>query len=348
MKLTYNDSNHSYFLEGKRCKSVTTIAKIPDDTYSLDQWRKRMVVMGLALTPALVERAAAHYDDRDQLGRIAEEAMTAAKAHEASGRGTAAHRIAERHDLDQMIVDTPFARAVRNAWQKALDGAGLDIVPEYIERIVVYPDLKIAGRFDRIARRRSDGRLVMLDLKTGANAAKYPHAIAVQLALYVNAQYLAGPIPNEGGSTEEFTKLPTDLDRKWGVIVHMPTDDTVEVHKVNIEAGWDIARNVVFPILKWRARRDLTKTVGSTLVADPSGEAPSERVDWLRGRLSLIGMVDGARDVVASRWPLGVAPRGPWSDADIDELDTMLVTVEADASAGFPTRDPALADVKAI
>src|SRR5262245_47535975 len=249
MKLRYDDQHHSYWLDGRRCKSVTTVAKIPDDTYSLDQWRKRQVAIGMAVSPPLVERAAAHYDDRDQLDRIAEEAMVAAKAHEAAGRGTAAHRITERIDLGQDIVDTPLARAVQAAWTRALDDAGLDVVTQFVERIVIYPERFIAGRFDRWCRRRSDSRLFVVDLKTGDNAVKYPHSIAVQLALYANAPFLAGPIPNGGGTTQLFSPLPDELDRQVGYVVHMPTEAQAEVVEIDIAAGWDIVNQAVFPIL---------------------------------------------------------------------------------------------------
>ena len=50
----------------------------------------------MAINPGLVERAAAHFDDRDPMDEIAEEALVAAKAHDAAGRGTAIHRVAER------------------------------------------------------------------------------------------------------------------------------------------------------------------------------------------------------------------------------------------------------------
>jgi hypothetical protein len=35
MKLTYRDDGHEYYLNGRRCKGVTTTAKIPDDLYNL-------------------------------------------------------------------------------------------------------------------------------------------------------------------------------------------------------------------------------------------------------------------------------------------------------------------------
>ena len=80
MRLKYDDKWHSYWLDGRRCKCVTTVAKIPDDTYSLDQWRKRQVAIGMAMSPPLVERAAAHFDERDKVDEVAEEAMLVAKS----------------------------------------------------------------------------------------------------------------------------------------------------------------------------------------------------------------------------------------------------------------------------
>ena len=269
MKLSYSDAQHTYYLDGKRCRSVTTVAKIPDDTFSLDQWRKRQVAIGLAMSPELVERVAAHFDDKDTLNRICEEAMQTAKAHEAADRGTAFHRITERVDLDQQIIETPASKAIREAWLTALDLAGLEIVPEYVERIVAYPDRLLCGKFDRIARRKIDGRYVVLDLKTGSSAVRYPHAIAVQLALYANAPVMAAPLPNSGGTTEKFEDLP-ELDRTVGYVVHMPTPESVEIVGIDIEAGWQIAQTICFPTLHWRKRSDLIfpLTTISTTEAD--------------------------------------------------------------------------------
>lgn len=266
MKLKYDDAKHAYYLDGVRCKSITTVAKIPDDTYALEQWRKRMVAIGMAMSPPLVERVAAHFDNRDQVDEAAEEAMMLAKAHEAAGRGTAAHRITERIDLDETVIDTPLARAVREAWISALEDAGLEIVPEYVERIVVYPDHRICGRFDRLARRWVDGRLVVLDLKTGANAVKYPHSIATQLAMYANAPLMAGPLPAAGGTTQDFEPLPAELDRERGVVVHMPAEDKAEVVEIDIAAGWSVVERSVFPVLEWRKRQNLTRQISPVLV----------------------------------------------------------------------------------
>lgn len=329
MQLKYNDRQHAYWLDGKRCKGVTTVASIPDSRFAIEQWRGRQVVRGMALTPSLVERAAvANWDDKDTLNTIAEEALVASKSHEARDRGTAAHRITERIDLDELVVDTPLARQVQAAWKKALDDAGLEIMPEYVERIVVYPDRLLAGRFDRIARRKFDGTLCILDLKTGAGAIKYPHSTAIQLALYANAPLIAGQIPGDGGSTDQFASMPS-VSKTVGYVVHMPSDELVEVHPIDIGAGWEAAEQIVFPTLDWRARRDLVgdrpRAVAST----------SPMTDNIKGRLGILKMVDGARERVVQAWPTDVPPKPPWSDDQAKAILDSLTRVELAVGASF-------------
>lgn len=351
MKLSYRDKGHAYYFtpdptaekpdpKSRRCKSVTAVAKVGDDTYSLDKWGKRQVALGMALDEGhLRERAAAHYDDRDQLDDIAEEAMTKAKSHEKAAKGTAAHRITERVDLGETVIQTPFSKAVSEAWQRALKDARLEILPEFIERIVIFPELYIAGRFDRFVKVKGTGKIACLDLKTGANAVKYPHSIARQLATYVNAPLLAGPIPGSGGETEQFEALPAKLDRKWGYVVHL-TDDKVEVVKIDIAAGWKNVKDSVFPMLAFRDNKSLVEPVAAQEIL--VGPASPDRVAWIRGRLADLKTIDGAPAAVISRWPAGVSPKPPWTDGEVDAIDACLESVEKDKSAGFPAVDPIL------
>lgn len=351
MKISYNDRQHAYWLDGKRCKGVTTVAKIPDDTYGLDKWRTRQVVIGMATSPPLVNRAAAHFDERDKLDDIAEEAMVAAKAHEASGRGTAAHRITERVDLNLDWIDTPESRAIRQQWTDALDRAGLDIVPELVERIVVYPDQLVAGRFDRIARRRSDGALVVVDVKTGENAVKYPHSTCIQLALYANAPLLAGPLVRNGDSetTETFEPMPDGLDRAVGVIVYLPPEGPADIYELDLTAGWDTARNVCFPTINWRKRSGLIHKIAATSPAVRVADGPTadttnppcvvsaERVAWLADRILNLG-----KDKVAPHWPAGVPTlkQGGLTDSHVDQIAAVLDRLEADLGVPFGQVDP--------
>lgn len=281
MKLTYNDKQHAYWLDGKRCKGVTGVAAYPQDRYSIEQWRARMIVSGMAQSPPLVHRAQAHFDEREHLEAIAEEALNIAKANEAAGRGTANHRIAERVDLGLTVIETEESGAVIEAWRNALDEIGVDIVPELIERIVIYPDLLIAGRFDRIGRYRHSGRHVSVDIKTGANAnaIRYPHSVAIQLALYANAPLMAGPLqPGKNGTdwTDQFEPLPEDLHRDHGIVIYLPPEGPAQCPRVNIAAGWEAAQQICFPTIAWRNRKDLIE-FGIPTVIDPTKVDSSTR-----------------------------------------------------------------------
>jgi hypothetical protein len=298
-----------------------------------------MVALGMAVNPALNERAAAHHDDRDKLQEIAEEALTAAKAHEAAGRGTAIHRITERIDLDGVIIETPLAAQVREQWAEALDIARLEIVPELVERIVVYPEHRIAGRFDRIARSKTDGRYVLLDIKSGANAIKYPHSVAIQLALYAYAPLMAGPVPGEGGTTTQFGELPDDMDRERAVVVHMPGDQPVQVVEIDIATAQRAIEQIVLPTLAWRARDDLVTPY------TPPATTSAARVEWIRTRVQRI-IDTGAGDQLAKLWSAHpevptFRQGGPTCDQHIDQIAAMCGQVEAEVQAAFGPTDPA-------
>ena len=385
MKLSYNDRQHAYWLDGHRCKGVTTVAGYPDDTYNLDRWRLRQVAVGLAVTPALVTRAAAHFDERDKLDDIAEEAIVAAKAHEASGHGTAVHRITERVDLGLEFVDTPLHQAIRTAWLDALDRAGLDIIPELTERVVVYPDELVAGRCDRIARRRTDGALVIVDVKTGENAFKYPHKTAIQLGLYANAPFLADPLTPDGRGGEHttgFKPMPT-LDLNAGYIVYLPSEGLARVFEIDIAAGWEAATTICFPTISWRRRQDLvteidiqvtdppaTRPAGdeahpnrtdagdgaeaagrADATPHPNGAASADRTHWLLQRIAVI--VDkGLEPELAAIWHLDLVPAPlyedtPLTDHQVDAAASWCAWIEGRYGLPFEATDPAFLALQA-
>lgn len=263
MKLSYNDKKHQYWLtqgsSKKRCKSVTALAKIPDDEFHLTAWKMRMVAVGLAKSKHLLESVAAHHSDKSKLNDLVEQAMDAAGAGEAAERGTTTHRVAERADKGEAIIETETSIKVRENWEKVLRDAQLTVVPELTERAIVYPDRLLCGKFDRILR-RADGTLVLADLKSGQNAVAFPHSVAIQLALYANAPLIAAPFDGLDGETEIFEPLPNELDRRTALIIHMPSPDKpAEIHEVNILAGWKAVNQIIWPTLEWRGRRDLTR-----------------------------------------------------------------------------------------
>lgn len=263
MKLNYKDKRHEYWLQRgakkERCKSVTAVAKIPDNSEFLDLWKQRQVAIGVAESETIRESVAAHHDDKNKLNELCDKAMTVAGAHEAAERGTTIHRIAERADKGEAAIETPYSKKVRENWQNALADAKLTVVPELTERCVVYPDRLICGKLDRIFR-REDGSLVLADLKSGQRAIEFPHSIAIQLALYAYAPLLAAPWDGIDGETEDFEPLPAELDRTRGLIVHLnDPNKPAQIYEVNLIAGQKIVDQVIWPTIAWRARRDLTR-----------------------------------------------------------------------------------------
>ncbi len=292
MKLRYRDDIHAYWLDGRRCKGVSSVAKIPDDTYSLTQWVKRTVALGIASRPDLIEAIAAHHDDRDKLDEIVEVAIEAAKANDASRRGTAKHRITERHDAGESILMTDLAEQVIAAWSGLLEAHRLEVVPELIERITVDPDALISGRYDRILGDQSG--LYVADLKTGANQMKYAHAIAVQLALYAHAPLLAGPLDGRG-ETETFEPMP-QVDKTVGLVLHLPDEGEPSLVEVDIAAGWECWQEVIAPTLRWRKRDGLIRPRGAS-----APRPPLDRSE-LDDRFSRLA--DEQKGVLRDRWPL--------------------------------------------
>lgn len=252
MKLKYNDKAHGYWLDGKRTKSVTAITSLPEDKTFLDRWKMRQVVIGLARQPELL----AGFDETSPKSEgydIVEKANDVAGTWDGATYGTAVHDITERGDRGEQLdaVD----EATYAVWRELLDLAGLEIIPELIEGVVVHVEQRICGRFDRFARRRADGAVVCVDLKTGSSVADYPHSMCVQLAMYVNADYRCDIGPKGDGETSEFFELPADLDRREGYIIHMPQDGEPGVYAVNLLLGWACAQQIVFPALRWRAMK---------------------------------------------------------------------------------------------
>lgn len=252
MKLKYVDKIHAYWLDGRRCKGVSTAAKIPDDTYSLDQWRKRQVALGLAKSPHLVAAVAAHHDDTDKLNELAEQAMQAAGSDVAATKGTAVHRIVERHIKGEEQMLTPEAEDIIVSYEAAMKAAGLVPIPSMVEQVVVFPEEKVCGRFDNVSMRMSDGELVVCDVKTGESAIRYPHGTVTQLAMYANAPLHARVPIGANFETTKFEEAGQLLNKEEGYVISI-TDMGTAIYVVNLKLGWQAVEKIIFPTIRWRA-----------------------------------------------------------------------------------------------
>lgn len=259
-RLIYNDKSHSYYLDGKRCKSASTVAKLVPDSFTLEKWRKRQVAIGFTLEPRLRERVAVDLENKEAIDDICDEAMRIAGAHHAANRGTQRHRASEILDTGGTLI-TEQQVADARAWQRTLDSYGIEIVPDYIEGFAIYPEFAVAGRFDRIA--KYGGRHVIVDLKSGVNAIRYAQGTTVQLAFYANAPLISKSISTAGDKStiEEWTTPPADLDLETGYVILLGDGMEIgELWEVDIAHGW-LGAQLALNIVQWRKGKDYGKAL---------------------------------------------------------------------------------------
>jgi PD-(D/E)XK nuclease superfamily protein len=252
-----------------RWTRATTFAKAIAETEALERWGKRFVAKGLAERPDLLVRVErTPVDQRRVLDAIAREAMTAAGAWKKAGYGTTFHSLTEKVDLGEL---DPFAAgppwgAMLRAYSKILQDNRIKILPEYVERTVVVMKYMVAGTFDRVVE-MPNGELWVADLKTGRDLGYSWGEIAIQLALYANADSIydfdAGvhrPMP--------------EVSKSQALIIHAPVEENfVALHRLNIEMGWQAAE-LCHAVRNWRKFRGLAEEVAQIPVGDDGPGLP--------------------------------------------------------------------------
>lgn len=274
-KVTYNDYDHKYFMDGVRCKSVSKVAQIPTDTYTLELWAKRMVATGMTVDPNLVENLAVDIENKKLGDAVAEDAIKAAKAHEKANRGTQMHKVLELVLLNQEEkLLTVQQRRDATVLRRTLERYELSPLPGQAEQFVAWPHHRLGGRYDCVLA-FSDGRKAMFDLKSGPNAVLYPQSTACQLALYAHAPWVADGIEVDGDTTTitSWRKHPPELDRRFGYVLLVEADaDVGSLHEIDIEYGWAGAM-LALEVIQWRKQkgwngRDCVREVSPDVVAE--------------------------------------------------------------------------------
>jgi hypothetical protein len=309
MRLVYDDTNdnHAYYLNGKRCNGISTAAKIIPDTYTLEQWAKRMVAKGMFYDQLdgakLQEKLAVDPNDKSLGDNIAKQALNTAKAHEPADRGTQAHKV-----LEMVLLNKPegilTAQQKRDAimLRRTLDRYGLRPHDGLVEQIVVYPDHRVAGRFDAVLERR-DGSLIGVDLKTGPNAVLYPQTTAVQLAMYFHAPMVSAVLEDRGSKcvVEQWRKMPAELDLDHGyVLLCEPDAEEGTLHELNIAHGWKAAQLTLEAIL-WRRQLDYGKDIAREVMPVEDSDVKSSWAGVLRPYATLAARAQTV-DEVRTLW----------------------------------------------
>lgn len=258
--LKYNDEWHSYYLNGKRCSGVSTIAKIPTDTRNLQMWEKRQVAIGLTLDPHLIENIAVDIENKSSVDKVVKDAIYAAKRNRAADLGTQKHRVLQLILLgreDELL--TPKQHEDAEILKRTLDKYKLTPCGDYVEQFVIWPQHSVAGRFDAVVE-RPDGRKALLDLKSGANAVNYPDSTEVQLALYNRAPLVSTSVDEGNGRAEisQWRGMPSGMQSDYGYVMLVENDSTVgTLHEMDLQRGWEGAM-AAFASLAWRRKYDKT------------------------------------------------------------------------------------------
>jgi len=244
---------------------VSTVARTLADEYGLTQWKLRMVAKGVAIRPDLIAGAAAADPEHDKkdLQEIAGKAMDAAEASAGATFGTALHNFTRRLDTgtppEALHVPSALLSTVK-AYVDCFRTARLGV--EHAERIVVLPDLGIAGEFDRIVTQpsgvtKSEPRSI-LDLKSGKDLSYGWLEATIQQALYAHAPLMWDPV------TGTYVEKPA-VDLARALILHLPVGQgRAQLYGVNIAEGWRLAQLA----LRVRAERSAAKKLAWLVTPD--------------------------------------------------------------------------------
>lgn len=251
---------------------VTTLAKTLDDTFALGEWGKRVVACGMAARPDLVALAhGARPDEKQRLHEVIKAAEEAGGANERRRLGTALHSMCERVDLGLMTLDDVLPQHQDDvaAYLRAISEAGVEIVPEWVERIVVLPfdGQPAAGTFDRGVRTPEPEPLIA-DLKTGTSVEFGAASIAIQLAAYANAETMWDP------RTDTHEPNPA-WNKAKALVIHLPAGEArCAIFEIDIASGWE-AMTLVHQVRAFRKRKGWLTKIADGGVEDASGTAPA-------------------------------------------------------------------------
>jgi hypothetical protein len=298
-------------LKGKKpvgYSRATTIAKALDDTSNLAAWGKRMTALGLAVRPdllAMVQTTDAA--DKKALDRLCESASEAGGATARRDLGTALHKMFEQSCVTPGYKPPATYAADITAIHQTLREAGLQVVDECSELMVVIDKHQIAGMADLIVERISDGELFIADLKTGSSVAYGALGWAIQLSIYANADnvYIQGAAVD--GSEDLRAPMPL-VNKQQAFIIHCePESGSCDLHTLNIERGFQ-ALECAMEVREWRKARQLLVPFkgagGAESGAVVAHDGPAASTDGLSDAVSTAtGSTAGVGEVTASLEP---------------------------------------------
>lgn len=236
---------------------ATTLSHAIDDTHGLTEWKRRMVLQGVATNPFLLNSVpglvrqldeAGHWREakeaKEQLMALCDDAARAAGAEDGSKLGTLLHTITEYADAGRLaeIQDLIPAELLDDlaAYLVRMRDAGIETPPEWIERILINKDVETAGTTDRILIvpepcKRCGSTLRIGDLKTQKSVDFGWLSIAIQLAEYAYSDVMVDT------DTGELLDMPPVCPH-LGIVMHLPVGSgQCTLYEIDLETGWTYA-----------------------------------------------------------------------------------------------------------
>lgn len=307
---------------------ITNFAKKLEDEYNLTKWKQRMVLLGAAQRSDITLAALAGSDDKNELDRLADAAMEAARANVKRETGSALHKLCERVDAgEDLALPEPWKSDVA-AYRRCLADMGAEV--ELSEQVVICPKLGLAGRFDRtviIGAGLPEEQRYIMDIKTGRDLSFSWGSISIQLALYANAETMYDP------DRKVHTPMPP-CNQEKALVLHLPAEKaTCTPYWVDLAAG----RRGIALVSELLNYRKGTKSM-ATLAAIPHFVASEAVREYAVSRIEYV-FSRGYGEELARLWPDDVPTLKSYkehTEAQLDKVIDVCDEIEARHVLEFP------------
>lgn len=285
---------------------TTNFTKLTDDTYHLELWKQRNVVVGVArliVEGRLKAEELAKLDvkqDKQRLNNIATKAQEVNEAYKNADEGTALHTSTELADYaDGDLNRVPEHHRVKvRLYLDALAAHGIRIVPDMIERVTLSTKYQVAGKFDRILQ-LADGSYVIGDLKTGDDIELALPSIAGQLEVYADGVNTLGVWAGDGW--DDSIKVREDV----AVVVWLPStrDGEIEIVPVDLAEGRRVNAGNMTVRETRKIKHKHVRLPLAALSAPSQDETDAHWVEQLNAAWTYEGLIDvAARAKLFGQW----------------------------------------------